>query len=250
MAIGAFIPLVLFVAILLGVGCKLVLLWRRTRQVPEMSLGFGLVIVALSMPLSAVGRMPATAMEPVGRFCFAAGLFVAVVGIAGMVFFNYWVFRRGRRWAWLLFVAICVLLVSTVGYMSAMNWQGESVAAIKKVMRPGTLTLMATLVGCFAWGGVESFRYRAAARRQAALGLGDPVITNRFLLWGVASTTCSLLMGVIIVCVLGGMTILREPAPLAAIAGCGLVMSASWYLTFFAPEPYLRYVRERARARV
>ena len=246
MAIGAFLPLALFVGILGTVGLRLVLLWRRTREIPEMSLGFGLVIVSLSMPVSAIGRAPATAMEPLGRICFAGGLALAVTGIALMVFFNYWVFRRGTAWAKALLVLMGALLVTSIAYMSVANFQGDSVLEIKTVMRPGTLTLMVTILACFAWAALESFRYHAALRRQLVLGLADPVAANRFLLWGVAGATCSILMAVIIACVLTGMTILREPIPLLAIAACGVIMSASWYLTFFAPPGYQRFIRERA----
>jgi hypothetical protein len=48
--------------------------------------------------------------------------------------------------------------------------------------------------------------------------------------------------------VLAGMTIPREPVAMATIAGAGTIMSASWYLTFFAPLRYQRYIRARAAA--
>jgi hypothetical protein len=56
----------------------------------------------------------------------------------------------------------------------------------------------------------------------------------------------SLLLLVLIACVMTGMTILHEPAPLMTMAMTGSIMSASWYLAFFAPERYLRFIRERA----
>ena len=118
MAIGAFIPLVFFVVILGSVGVRLVALWHRTRQTPELALGAGLLIVSLSMPLSAVGRLPATAMEPIGRACFAAGLFAVALGISLTVYFNYYVFRRGSGWARVLLLAISSLLFAAVAYMS------------------------------------------------------------------------------------------------------------------------------------
>jgi hypothetical protein len=246
MAIGAFIPLVFFVVILGSVGVRLVALWQRTRQIPELALGAGLLIVSLSMPLSAVGRLPVTAMEPFGRACFAAGLFAVALGISLTVYFNYYVFRRGSGWARVLLLAISSLLFAAVAYMSVENFQGESIDAIKQAMRPGTITLLATLMLCFEWAGVESLLCHAAQRRQMALGLGDPVVANRFWLWGVASVTSSFLLLVLVACVMTGMTIVREPAPLMAMAATGSIMSASWYLAFFAPERYLRFIRERA----
>ena len=34
------------------------------------------------------------------------------------------------------------------------------------------------------WGAAESLRYFSMMRRRAKLGLADPLVTNRFLLWG------------------------------------------------------------------
>ncbi len=248
MAAGAFVPLVFFIAIVGSVGFRLARLWLRTRGVPEGSLGLGLVIVTCSMPLSGLGRVPTLAMEPVGRVCFALGMVAAAIGLSLIVSFNYWVFRQNSLWARLLLWSLCMTMGAAVVYMSAANFGGESVTAIKQLMRPGTLSLLGAILVSFLWGGAESLRYRAALRRQLALGLGDPVVANRFLLWGTASVTCSFLMIVIVSCVLSGMTILQEPAPLVAIAAAGCIMSASWYLTFFAPKGYQRFIRERASA--
>lgn len=245
MAIGAVIPLALFIVILGSIGVRLVRLWRRTREIPELALGLGLLVVSGSIPFSALGRTPALAMEPAGRLFFAGGLFATSVGISLMVFFTYWVFRRESPWGRPLLTTICCLLVGSVGFMSVMNFRGDSVELIKLAMRPGTVTLVVTILLCFVWSSVESFRYHAAARRQLAVGLGDPVVANRFLLWGVAGLACALLLLVVIACVQAGMVIMREPLPLSAMAGSGTVMSASWYLTFFAPESYRRFIRER-----
>jgi hypothetical protein len=210
-----------------------------------MTLGFGLVLLSVSVPLSTVGRLPATALEPVGRVCFGIGLSISALGMALMVFFNYWVFRRGSRWALALFAVIDALLVGSVAYISAMNFTGSSIDEIKLAMRPGTLTMLGGVGLAFAWAGAESLAYWRTSRRRLALGLADPVVTHRFLLWGIASATSFVLLVVVVACVLSGMTIMREPLPLAAMAASGCVMSASWYLTFLAPARYERFIRAR-----
>ncbi len=246
MAIGAFLPLALFLLIGGGVGFRLIGLWRRTRQLPELSLGGGLLVVTLSMPLTALGRVPAFAMEPSGRILFTLGLLAIGTGVGAIVFFHYWVFRRQSSWGRVFFAAICLLLAGSLGFMAWCNATGDGVDAIKTTMRPGTLTLLGTIALCFAWGAAESLGYRRALLRQQALGLGDPVVANRFLLWGAAGATSTLLVSVIALCAVRGMTIMREPLPLAAMAACGTAMSAAWALTFFAPPWYLAFVRERA----
>jgi hypothetical protein len=246
-AIGAFIPLAIFMVILGSVGFRLVRLWQRTGELPELSLGAGLLIVSCSMPLCAAGRIPGLAMEMTGRACFALGMVAVWVGMSLMVFFTYWVFRRGSSWGRVLLATLAVGLGCGVVYMSIQNFAGDSIEAIKPMMLPGTLTVMGTILMCFFWGGTESFRYWRALSRQQALGLADPVVTNRFLLWGIASVTSSALILVIAGCAISGMTIMREPVPLAMLAGAGCIMSATWYLTFFAPERYLGWVRARVQ---
>ena len=108
------------------------------------------------------------------------------------------------------------------------------------------VVVLASVGVAFGWAAGEALGHYRASRRQRALGLADPVLANRFLLWGVASVTSSVLMGGIVACVLTRMTILHEPLPLAAMAASGAVMSGTWYLTFFPPRSYQRFIRERA----
>jgi hypothetical protein len=168
------------------------------------------------------------------------------IAISFMIFFTYWVFRRGTAWAEALLAALSLVLAFASVYISIQNFSGDSVADVKARMRPGTLALMGAILVGFFWSGLESFRYRAALRRQLALGLVDAVLVDRFLLWGIASATVGVLVLVIAACVIAGMTIMREPAPLVALAAAGCVMSAAWYLTFFAPPSYQRWIRARA----
>ena len=247
MAIGALIPLLVFVLVAGGVGVRLVRMWRRTRAAPEMLLGFGLAIVAAGMPFAAAGRVPAIALEPLGRSLFALGLTANMTGVCLMFGFTYAVFRRDVGWAKALLAILCAVELGAVAFICWNNFTGASVPEIKLAMRPGTLALLAGVLLSYIWSALESFAYRVTLRRrQRALGLGDPVVENRFLLWGVASTTSAAMAGALLACVQLDMTILREPLPLSMMAGCGTVMSAAWYLTFFAPAPYLRLVRRRA----
>lgn len=214
MAIGAFVPLACFLLIGGGVSFRLIGLWRRTGELPELSLGGGLLAVSLAMPLTALGRVPGIAMQLPGRVLFGLGLLAIGVGIAAIVFFHYWVFRRQSPWGRAFFAAMCLLLAGSLGGMAWCNAIGESVEAIKQTMRPATLTLLGTIGLCFAWGSAESFGYHRSMSRQLALGLGDPIVANRFLLWGVAGAACTLLVAIIAVCALRGMTIVRETSTL------------------------------------
>ena len=98
------------------------------------------------------------------------------------------------------------------------------------------------VVLAFAWGGFEALRYFFLLRRRQALGLADPVVTNRFLLWAIADWTAVVLCGSVASFLLAGKAVLIDPLALCTIALAGTVMSVTWYLTFFPPAAYLRYV--------
>ena len=98
------------------------------------------------------------------------------------------------------------------------------------------------VVVAFAWTGFESLRLYRQLRRRRALGLADGVVTNRFLLWGIAGCTAVVLCGSNVGFLLAGKAILLEPVSLYTVALCGTVMSATWYLTFFPPAFYLRLI--------
>ncbi len=248
MAIGAFASLAVFVVLVGVVGVRLALLFLRTRRAPEGLLGAGLLLLTLSMPCTAIGRVPAMAMEPAGRVAFCLGLTLAWLGIALLMTFHQVVFRSGQLGGRLWLAGLILASGGSVAFMSAANFAGASVQEIVVTMRPGTLVLMATLFLSFVAGALDSFRYGAGLERRQALGIApaDPLLRDRFRLWGIASTASAALMLVIVGCALAGMTLMQEPLPLAAQAGAGTVMSVSWYLTFFAPAPYRRFVEARA----
>jgi hypothetical protein len=96
----------------------------------------------------------------------------------------------------------------------------------------------------------ESLRYHGLLRRRLALGLTDPVVVNRFLVWGVgAAATCAmvtLLLGLY----LNGMTAMKNSLVASVvITASGLLFAVVPCLTFAPPGAYLRWVEKRAERR-
>jgi hypothetical protein len=99
---------------------------------------------------------------------------------------------------------------------------------------------------------VESYRYYALMRRRLAIGLVEPLVANRFLLWGtgalgtaLATWTASipfLLMG------RPEVAVAWMPAIQVTTACFGVVTVAIYYLTFFPPAAYRRWVVGAAAA--
>jgi len=248
MAASAFVPVAVFVLVVGTIGWRLLALWRRTRERPELLLGLGLVLMSCAaIPLAGVGRIPGVAESLPGRTCFALGMGSIAVASWLLIAFTQQVFRPGAAWAKAFAVAVSGVVAAAVVWISSVNFTGATVAEIVPRMRPGTLALIGCMFVCFGWASAESFQYYGALRRRLALGLADPVVVDRFYLWGVSSGANTLLLAVLLYCAGSGMVIMRDPFSLTAIAAVGTLMSAAWYLTFLAPYRYLAYVRSRTR---
>jgi hypothetical protein len=231
------------------VGFRLLALGRRTQQQPELLMGLGLVGVAvLGGPLAFVGRLPALVATPLGDGLFAVGLAATQTGIALFCVFTWLVFRRDSLWATLLLVlAVGALGVEWLGLLHA-SARGTTMEEILPHTRPWGVAIVATLALAFAWTGCEAWAYHQRLRRQLALGLGDPVVANRMLLWAAAGFATVLMCGAIAACMLAGLAPLRHPLPLVAIALSSLCASACWLLAFFPPASYLTALRRRGAA--
>ena len=246
MILGAMIPVVAYALVSAAVGLRLSLLWRRTGEAPEACLGGGLLLVSLALPVAAIGRSPALGETTLGRVLFCAGVVGAVSGACAIVAFHGVVFRdggRARSWggaAWLGAVA------AGLGWIVFCTAQGSSLDEIRARMEPGILAVVAAIGVGFAWGGTMSLRYHAQLVRRARLGLGDPVVANRFWLWGISDVAVTALVLVLGGYVASGATVLQEPVPLTVLAATTALLAVTWLLTFFPPERYLRAVRARS----
>jgi hypothetical protein len=94
-------------------------------------------------------------------------------------------------------------------------------------------------VGVYAWAAGESFREYTAARKRVRLGLADPLVANRLLLWGVG-TGCVLVLWLHTAWRLAGPA--DDPTadyPWIAVLGC--TCAATSWLAFFPPALYRRW---------
>jgi hypothetical protein len=114
-----------------------------------------------------------------------------------------------------------------------------------------------------SWAFYESCRYWGSMRRREALGLADPILTNRFLLWSVWTGAVTLLplialiLRTLSIVMLGneefsnGVGAKLMPVVLSGIRMIFLVVApvaaAALSLSFFPPRAYLDRVCARAR---
>jgi hypothetical protein len=177
------------------------------------------------------------------------------IGAAAAYVFTWKTFRADRLFAKVIVVAGCSCLA--VGY--AIEAVSEGFAP---VMFAGAGHWLGWLGRTLATFGIafESFRYWLMLRRRLRLGLADPVVTNRFLLWAVWAV-CSTLNFVADLASRAFYwwwfgTIQPVPEYLAALVTptiavtmvLGAVSAVTLFLTFFPTPTYLRWVESRAAA--
>lgn len=165
------------------VGIKLLMLARRTRQLPELTVGIGFVLVAfLGYPLG----LAALGLEgPVARVAFCVGTVAASVGSMSIYVFTWRVFRPEEPWARALAGAGMLGLAAVAVGSVVEGMHAERVTDPYLVHRQ-------ILVGVsYAWTAAESLRYWGLLRRRLVLGLADPLVANRFLLWALSGLFAS-----------------------------------------------------------
>lgn len=238
--------LLLFVVTVTVVGVRMLMLARRTRGRHELLMGAGMILIgALGFPGGAVsgfGRAVGEMNIPLW-FLFT---WITQVGLLLIYAFTWQVFRPKAWWGkaivagggLLMFVG---LVVSAIALASALP-DANSTAVARKGMFIG----MAGYSGCFLWSAIEGFVHHRSAKRRLAIGLADPVVANRFLLWGcfgVAATAISVssFIGNAI-----GVDPMSSPLVLVPMGVLGFAASVAMYLAFLPPASYLARVRASA----
>ena len=230
-----------FLVVCVIVGARLLLLWSRTRRLPELALGVGLLCIGLGYLAAGAGlRLRETEWAPASAI-LVLGSFLLGVGGSAAAFFTWRVFRPEHRVAaaaaWTGFAATAGVFVAGLlvgGFRDVDLWDHYAAA------------LSAVRAMILAWCAAEAFHYWSRMRRRLALGLADAVVTNRFLLVGLAvgggAVTCW--MSVAGVLISHGKPF--PPGLELAMAGTGLAVAATMWLGFLPPPSYCRFVERRA----
>ena len=225
------------------VGVALLRLGLRTKQSPELLIASGLLLIGpISQPLthlSGVGRPGAEATIAL----FAASAVCVVVGLACMFFFTVRVFHRASVAAHV--VAALGSLAVGVSYVGAVL----AAASFDPVSDSGVATgnwsygIQVPLLLCFGWPAWMALSHHLRLRRQLAIGLGDPVVSNRFLLFAIAMGAAFVMMVLTLGMALFGMNSGTHLLPRAVVSAGATINAATMYLAFVPPRSYLDWVR-------
>jgi hypothetical protein len=139
-----------------------------------------------------------------------------------------------------IYLPVCLAAAGRA--LAAAPPQLDSVAAT----RGWLLLCFVGYAGSFLWSAVESaLQFRMAVRRQA-LGLADPLVASRFLLFAVYGLAATAILLANAAAVVFGFNLATSLVVLAPSALLGLVSSAAIYFAFLPPRWYLARLRSPA----
>lgn len=231
-----------FFAVGLVVSLRLLSLAQRTRRLPELLAGLGLLGIG---PLGYCLIMSGAILlrgTPLGDGIRSAGLVLQALGFVASAVFTWRVFRPGSRVARALALGISAALFATlVACWIVPNRAGA--------MLPHHHLDAWLKIACLAWGAVESLRYWRVTHRRVELGLADPLVCVSFFAWGLALGSGASGFALVWAALLGLAPGEQLGSSIQlALSLCGIVTAASLYLAFLMPRAWARRIREHAHA--
>jgi drug/metabolite transporter (DMT)-like permease len=227
------------------VGVRLVLLARRTRQVPELALGAALLLMgAIGYPLSIAARKGLGAEAGLAHASLGAALAFQNAGCAAMAVATVWTFRRATPWA--------RRAAGLFALAFAASWTFQAASGDFRNASGGTLPYwigFSLRALAFAWSAAESWAYYGVQRRRLRLGLADAEVVDRFRLWALSATGVTGGFAIFLAALLTGTDVAASAWVLASTSAVGCVSGVTLWLAFLPPRWYLRrFQRQPSRA--
>jgi hypothetical protein len=219
------------------VGIDLIRRATETRGLPEFYLGLAFIFNGLSylfadLPIILDNEAIMNEFSYIGRI-FASSCALTIAA------FTWRVFREEAGWAKWIFWADCALLLLGLA-ISAL--EGDWVGASPLTHTGFWFEWLGGIVP-FAWLAAESLSAYSRSRRKVRIGLGDPIVSNRFFLIGLYGTLAASTYPIFL-----WMYIIYErhgewSDPLSAFAGTVEVVSlVALWISFAAPAFYRRWI--------
>lgn len=216
------------------VGGRLVGLSLRTRRLPELALGGSILLLgAVGYPLSIAARKGLAGGPEEAAWLLGTALAVQNAGAAAMGVATWSTFRSASRVAGATAAAVAALLAGTWLAMWATNdfakptgstayyWMGFAPRAFP-----------------YAWSAWESWAYYVRLRRRLALGLADPLVTDRFRLWAICASSVCAAFAIFGTALAVGADVSTSPWVLGPTSAVGGVSGVTLWLAFFPPRRY------------
>lgn len=236
--------LAFFVASLV-VGVRLLLLWRKTRELPELLIGIGVLgIGPVGFGLMVVGQIVSNSgHDSLAGAIYGIAQLAVYSGVLAKYVFNWRVYHPQSKPILALVGAAALALVSLTLYRMAIR-------DFVPTPTPDAISLTSSAIqlGALFWGSVEALRYWSQMRKRTRLGLADPAVTNRFLLWSIGAGAAGLGSAIgTVASMVVGMPSLEIPWVVAISSAHGMVAAVAMWLAFLPPRAWLRFVRRKVR---
>jgi len=241
------ISLLLFVATTAIVGVRMLLLAWRTGERPELLMGAGMTLVGgIGYPGGIVSRFGIGSVGEMSIPIWFISTVCTQIGATLIYAFTWQVFRAKATWAKVLVVTGVGFMVAGLAGMGHALTTASPTADSALVTRGPTFVSMVGYAGCFLWTALEGFHHHRMARRRLALGLTDPIVANRFFLWGFFGLMASVLTAISAITVLLGGKPSGTPATMLPMGVLGAAAVIAMYLAFFSPSWYVGWLRSQA----
>jgi hypothetical protein len=221
------------------VGVRLLAVWRRTRERPELHCGIALLTIGpIGFSLTMLSEAVAAPHPELGRALWAIAAGSLNLGTSMIFLFTAEVFYSlsPRMQDFSVFFAGWMFLL-WASEIPVTGYDAEGLAGwptrASDFMRAGALL----------WAGGKSLQHQGLLRRRLALGLGDPVASDRLLLWGVGIGSAGVVCLVDATAKLVGFSMFYTPGLLLIDTLAGFSASVGLYLAFVAREP-LAWLRD------
>jgi signal transduction histidine kinase/CheY-like chemotaxis protein/HPt (histidine-containing phosphotransfer) domain-containing protein len=237
----AFLAFMAALVVAFAMGARVALTAPRTPTAPERWIGFSILTLVVGAVLEGVDRRYIDGSPELTRNLGA--IYRALYTLsAAVLYLGIWrTFRPDSRRA-LALALLGSIATAAWAVHRQMGWSVDDVRSTSWFI--GELAR----VGSFAWATFESFRYASQVRRREQFGLGDPLTTSRFRLWGIASAAVTILLAIaILVGRALGVEVLEWPPTLIAMAFLGLVAAVAFYGAYFPHAVYRRWLEGEVR---
>jgi hypothetical protein len=233
-----------FFFVSLWVGIRLLAQAGRTRELPELLLGIGVLCIGpIGFGLVMLATAAGAAQPEAPSFFGGLSALAVALGASAKAVFNWRIYHpRSRAVGAVAIAAIAVLGAAIVCDGLATGFAPAS------WMQPGwMLVRQAVQIGVLLWGAAEAFRWWRRMGRRLRLGLGDPLVASRFLLWAIGAGMAGL--GSLVGMIVGlsyGRPMNELPLLTLALSLFGMASAISLWLAFATPEWFRRRVVARA----
>jgi hypothetical protein len=238
LALLALLGISLFAIASFVVGWRLLWLAHRTGLLPEKLIGGSLFLAGgigtALLILSGFAGPARGALSTAAMLAIDCG--ITVVGV-----FTWRVFRPGLVGATVVATCTALLFLSF-----ASDWVSGHYLGVQR----SAFSITADYCGRFVlygWASYESLRQYALARRRVRIGLLEPLVANRFLLWGISTLSATGIWGYSLWAEVTAHPDTTEFYLVATVMGG--TCAASIWMAFFPPRAYRRWFAADANPR-